>query len=444
MTRTTTQWLVSIACACFIYLNPSFTAAQSASPSSNDTTADLKFAVYLSRRGVRSPTGMPAQYNSYSFASWPVWDVPPGYLTAHGYQLMKLFGAYDRMELAKEGLLSASGCEDASKVTFYADSDQRTRETGKAMAEGLFPGCHPDVQSLPEGTNDPLFHFHATETQLGANTPAQATAAIAGRLGGDPAHLTEAYRTQLEVLDTILATCGSAASSPQKRISLFEVPATLTPGSGGHVAELRSPLNTASTLVENLLLEYTQGMEASSVGWGCVDGAKLRSLMELHTAATDLTERTPIMARIQASNLLAHISDAIAQAVTNEANHGVPGKRENRALFLIGHDSNLTNIAGLLNLTWIADGRRDDTPPGGALIFELWRDRKTGQFSVRTYFTVQTLEQMRSSATVTLSNPPERVPVFLPGCSGKDFSCPLPAFMQTVQQSIDTHYVTVR
>jgi len=387
---------------------------------------------------------MPAQYNPYSLAPWPTWDVPPGYLTAHGYQLMKLFGAYDRMELAKEGLLSASGCEDANKVAFYADSDQRTQETGKALAEGLFPACHTDVQFRPEGTNDPLFHFHPTQAQLGVKTPAQATVAIAGRIGGDPANLTEAYRSQLGTLDTILATCGSAASPQQKRVSLFNIPATLAPGSGGHVAELRSPLNTASTLVENLLLEYTQGMEASSVGWGCVDGPKLRFLMELHTAATDFTERTPIMARIGASNLLAHISDAINQAVTQKAIHGIPGKPGDRALFLIGHDTNLTNIAGLLNLTWIADGRRDDTPPGGALIFELWRDRKTGQFSVRTYFTVQTLEQMRSSATLTLSNSPERVPVFLPGCSETDYSCLLPAFMQTVQHAIDTRYVTAK
>jgi len=442
MTQTMSRWLIFI--ACFICLNSPFTTAQSATSSSNNTASDLKFVVYLSRHGVRSPTGMPEQYNPYSLAPWPAWDVPPGYLTEHGYQLMKLFGAYDRMELAKDGLLSPSGCEDVKKVTFYADSDQRTRETGKALAEGLFPECHTDVQFRPEGTNDPFFHFHPTQAQLGVNTPAQTTAAIAGRIGGDPANLAEAYRTQLGTLDTILATCGTAASAQQKRVSLFDITATLTPGSGGHVAELRGPLNTASSLVENLLLEYTQGMEASSVGWGCVDGPKLRSLMELHSAATDFTERTPILAKIAASNLMAVIDKSIERAVTQKAIHGIPGRPGDRALFLIGHDTNVTNIAGLLNLTWIADGRRDDTPPGGALIFELWRDRKTGQFSVRTYFTVQTLEQMRSSATLTLSSPPERVPVFLPGCSEKDFSCPLPAFTQTVEHAIDARYVTAR
>jgi 4-phytase/acid phosphatase len=442
MVHTLSRWLIFL--ACMICLNSQFTAAQSTTSSSSSTSSDLKFVVYLSRHGVRSPTGLPEQYNPYSLAPWPAWDVPPGYLTAHGYQLMKLFGAYDRMELAQEGLFSASGCTDANRVSFYADSDQRTRETGKALAEGLFPGCHTDVQFLPEGTNDPLFHFHPTQAELGVNSPAQATAAIAGRIGGVPANLTEAYRTQLGTLDTILATCGTAATPPQKRTSLFDIPATLTQGSGGHVAELRSPLNTASTLVENLLLEYTQGMEVSSVGWGCVDAVKLRSLMELHSAATDYTERTPALAKIAASNLLSVIDKSIEQAVTQKVIHGIPGKPGDRALFLIGHDTNLTNIAGLLNLTWIADERRDDTPPGGALIFELWRNRHTGQFSVRTYFTVQTLEQMRSSATLTLSSPPQRVPVFLPGCSQKDYSCTYATFTQTVQHAIDSRYVTTR
>ena len=297
------------------------------------------------------------------------------------------------------------------------------------------------MQFLTEGTNDPLFHFHPTQTQLASKIPAEAIAAIAGRIGGDPDNLTGAYRAKLATLDKILATCGPADSLQKKRISLFDIPATLSQGSGGHVTELRSPLNTASTLAEILLLEYTEGMDTPKVGWGCVNGIKLRSLMDLHSAAVDFTERTPIMARIGASNLLAHISDAIQQAVTQQTIPGSPSKPADRALFLIGHDTNLTNVAGLLNLTWIADGRRDDTPPGGALIFELWRDRKTGEFSVRTYFTVQTLEQMRFSTALSLSAPPERVPVFLPGCSGKDLSCPWVSFSQTIQQAIDRRFV---
>jgi len=409
---------------------------------STSKDADLKYVVYISRHGVRSPTGKPAQYNTYSAAAWPEWDAPPGYLTAHGYHLMELFGSYDRLQLANEGLLSVTGCEDSSRVTFYADSDQRTRETGKAIAQGLFPGCNVPVKSLSEGMNDPLFHPRPSD--FGPVDPALATAAIAGRIGNSPASITEAYRAQIGAMDNILASCGVAPSAPQKRVSLFDVPASLAPGKGEHLAELRGPLNAASSLVENLLLEYTEGMSADHVGWGCVTGANLRSLIDLHTAATDFTLRTPALARIQASNLLDHLVRSLQQAAENKKIAGAPGKPTDRALFLIGHDTNLTSIAGLLGLTWIADGRRDDTPPGGALVFELWKDRSSGKYSVRTFFTVQTLEQMRSSTELNLSNPPQRVPLFLPGCSGSDFFCSWPSFQKALRGSIDPLHVDNR
>lgn len=410
--------------------------AQTDSATTADQDANLKFVVYLSRHGVRSPTGKPAQYNSYSAGLWPTWDVPPGNLTPHGFRLMELFGAYDRMQLASEGLLRPQGCDDANHVVIYADSDQRTRETGKALESGLFPGCDtPAVLGLPEHTPDPLFHSLAAGTTTVLSQ--LAVAAIAGRIGGDPNNLTSIYHARLNDLDAILARCGAHADSVQTRISIFEVPTVLTAGKGDHPVELRGPLNTASTLAENILLEYTQGFDNANVGWGCVDGDHLRALLELHTAASDFTQRTPLIAQLEASNLLDHIQRAIQQAAGGKAIAGAISRPTDRALFLVGHDTNLSNVAGLLNLTWIADGRRDDTPPGASLVFELWHSREANADFVRVFYTSQTLEQMRSEVALTLNTPPVRVPVFIPGCSGEDFSCSLPSFIQIVSHAIE-------
>ena len=417
-------------------------SAQTVPEASPSQDADLKFVVYVSRHGVRSPTGKPEQYNSYSIAPWPAWEVAPGYLTQHGYELMELFGAYDRMKLVKQGLMKTNGCEDATHITIHADSDQRTRETGRALAAGLLPGCPVAVQALPEGAVDPLFH----DTPAGIDHPDHelATAALRGRMGGDPNNLTDTYRPQIAALDQILATCGTPAAREAKRISLLEVPAKLAPGTGDKLAELRGPLSMASTLTENLLLEYTQGMDALNVGWGCVDGAKLRSLVELHTAAADFAQRTTVIARAQGSNLLDHVLRALEQVATGKPVAGAPSTQGDRALFLVGHDTNLANIAGMLNLTWIVDRRRDDTPPGGALIFELWEARSTGNYFVQTWYTAQTLEQMRSASILTLSNPPQGVHLYVPGCSKTDLSCPWPAFRKNLKQAVDLRYVDPR
>jgi 4-phytase / acid phosphatase len=88
-------------------------------------------------------------------------------------------------------------------------------------------------------------------------------------------------------------------------------------------------------------------------------------------------------------------------------------------------------------LTWLIDGRLDDTPPGGALVFELWKKNGQPGYSVRTYYTSQTLDQMRNATPLSLTTPPERVPVFIPGCSQADQSCDWAAFQATVQSIID-------
>ncbi len=83
----------------------------------------------------------------------------------------------------------------------------------------------------------------------------------------------------------------------------------------------------------------------------------------------------------------------------------------------------------------------DQKPIQGALVFEVWRKPSSGEYSVRTYFSAQTLEQMRSSAPLTLAGPPERVPVFIPGRSRAELSCTLAAFLQLLDRVSDKRAV---
>jgi 4-phytase / acid phosphatase len=433
MTRT--LWLL----ACCFLLTEWLASAQSISTTVPAAGAHLQFVVYLTRHGVRSPTGDSGQYDAYSSAIWPKWSVPPGNLTPHGFELMKLFGAYDRSYFARHGLLSPNGCTGASRIVILADSDERTRDTAEALAKGMFPACPVSVKALPENHPDPL--FHSMRAGVGKPDRALAFAAIEGRIGGNASNLTAAYRPQLNVLDHILAGCGRTAGTNFRRISIFDVPSSQRRSHGDRSAKLRGPLSVGSSMAETLLLEYAEGMKGADLGWGCLNEGELREVMQIHTAHVDYTERTPVIARMDASNLLDHILAALEQSVARKPVPGAPGKPGDHALFLVGHDTNIVTVAGLLNLNWILDGRRDDTPPGGALIFELWRSA-SGEYSVRVFYTAQTLEQMRQAQRLTLANPPPRVPVFVPGCGRKDMSCSLDEFAATVRRSINPAYVS--
>jgi 4-phytase/acid phosphatase len=396
---------------------------------------ELKFVAIVTRHGVRPPTVSNDQIDPYSAEPWPKWDVPPGYLTAHGRALMKLFGVYDRAQFARAGLLGPSGCADAEHVYFWADTDERTIETGHALVEGMLPGCGVEVHSAPAGTRDPLFSPIAAG--VGHADPDLAVAAVSGRIGGHPEALLAAYRPALETMRQVL-TGGKTVKQP-----LLELPVSLGPTAGG-LAEMRGPLTTAASLAEDFLLEYTNGMEGRDLGWGRLTESNLRQMMMLHVAYTDLTRRTPQIGRTSASNLLSHVAKAMEQAVTGKTVPGAIGKAGDRMLVIVGHDGNLSNIQGTLNLTWLLpDYQPNDTPPGGALVFELWRQPAGGEYSVRTYYTAQTLEQMRKALPLTLDSPPAKATVFIPGCSTAKAGspCDWKAFQRTIETSIDPAFV---
>jgi 4-phytase/acid phosphatase len=140
---------------------------------------------------------------------------------------------------------------------------------------------------------------------------------------------------------------------------------------------------------------------------------------------------------------LAHVLLSLEQAESGKSTAGALGRPGDVLLVLAGHDTNLSNLSGMLGLSWKLPGYQpDDTPPGGALIFSLWRDSVTGQFSVKLRYLAQTLDQMRDASPLSIAAPPASQDVSMPGCEDahEDKACPWETARSLMQRATDPQF----
>jgi 4-phytase/acid phosphatase len=193
---------------------------------------------------------------------------------------------------------------------------------------------------------------------------------------------------------------------------------------------LGGALRTASTFAELLLLEYVNGFPMSDVGWGRITRDQMTRVFRLHTTAFDIEQRTPYVAALQGSALL----EKILGALTDEAG-GTPGSAPPGASFVayVGHDTNIANVAAMLGLTWQQPGyQKDQTPPAGALVFEL-RETDAGARTVEVFYVAQSLDDMRAAQ----GDRAMRTRVAVPDCDRAWSACPLAEFAKLVREKLD-------
>lgn len=261
----------------------------------------LRYVVIISRHGIRTPLWAMGRAEQYLDPASPNWGLRPGYLTPHGRAAIELMGAYYRDWLFSKHLISNSGCQDAGRVLIWADTYERTLESGRAFSESFMPGCGVEIHSISGAKRDPLF------------------------------------------------------------------------------------------------------------------------------------------ARGKARDLLQHVLLSMEQAETGKTAPGALDDPADRVLILVGHDTNLAEISGVLGLSWHLTGyRKGAIPPGGALIFSLWRGPATTGDFVRTQFVAQSLDEIRDLVPLSLSSPPESQDLPIRGCDAAAPSggCSWPAFQAALKRAI--------
>jgi 4-phytase/acid phosphatase len=378
------------------------TAGPAATPATDDGLR-LERVVMLMRHGVRPPTKPTIGPPGTADKPWPKWGAGFGELTPHGYDAVKLLGAWDREHWEALGLLPADRCLDETELAMEASYKTRTQDTARALAEGMMPGCPVAIPHPASDEDDFLFHPLAT------GKPAyDAAAAIAQARARQPqGGMAQEIRDNaglFSLLDEALGCCTPATCGDGKAraCDLSRQPAALETADDGAVS-VGDPFSLASTIGQTFLLEYLEGMPMKDVAWGRVDEAGIGKLLEFHVLKYKYEARTPYVALRTAAPLASRMLDAL--------DHGA------KLTVLAGHDTNIAQLGGFFDLHWTVPGYpRDDPPPGGALGFELLSDADGAKY-VRAFYRSQTMPQVRELQPLDDDNPASWEILPIPGCA---------------------------
>lgn len=395
----------------------------------------LERAVLLQRHGVRAPTEVPAALARYSAQPWPSWPVPAGELTPGGRRALAVMAAYLRARYAGLGLLRRNGCPAPGELYVWADgADQRTRASGAVMAAGLAPGCRVAAQ-YAAGGRDALFHPPARTCRL---DPRAAQAAVMGRVAGNLNALGSRYERARRALQAVLWPGVRDCTGSDTRCLMARGRNRLTVDHGK--LKLTGPLKVGATLAENLLLEYADGLPSDQIGWGRTASLqRLQEILPLHVRYADLFRRTPDIAASGGAPLAQAMLTLLERRPLSGAFPGAPPVPPSARLVLfLGHDTNLSNMGGMLGLDWTLPGEPDSTAPDTTLALELWRNGHDGRRYVRAVVIYQTLAELRAEAMGSRAGVQRRAAeallLTLPGCTLS--RCPLEAVRAHIESRV--------
>jgi 4-phytase/acid phosphatase len=275
----------------------------------------------------------------------------------------------------------------------------------------MAPSCGIDVDFPANPDADVEFHpLDAGVMPIDADEALRAVQALAPP-GGMQAELA-AHADGFKLLDQALGCTGPRA---QSGCSLAAMPPAIVRNEGDR-PDIGDPFGIASTVSQTFLLEYLEGMPMSDVAWGRLSRQQIEDLLEFHSLKFYYEGRAPYVAARAASPLASRMLEAM--------------QRGPKLTVLVGHDTNIADLGGFLDLHWkVPSYPRDDPPPGGALGFEVLSDAKGRQF-VRAFYRSQTMDQVRRLQRLSTANAPSYEYLPIPGCASL---CPIAGFEALVK-----------
>ncbi len=377
----------------------------------------LDKVVSLTRHGVRPQTNTD-KLDKATGLKWPKFDVADGQLTGHGYTGMWQQGTYFINQWKTAGLNIDSQCPDDNQYFLWTSPSPRIKATGKAMADGMFPGCGIAALSVNSqyGPLFELYHLHAAHPDK-----AVMKQQIMARMGS-PKQAAERYQSAVDLLRNTV--CAQTKDS----CHFLDKPWGVKFKSTGK-PKLVGPGEVGATIGETIRLQYSDNMPTKDVAFGHgVDANTIKALMAIHAAQYQLALDTPEFAAHNGSLLMRQILSAVT-AKTNLAQQWPGDTRLQRPLvMLLGHDTNIAEIQTMLDFNWqLAGYPANDVPPGGTLSFARFHKQGSTQEYVRVRFSARSLDQWRSLTPLTPQSPLLHQDLNFKGCEKTEVGtlCPL-------------------
>ena len=449
-----------------LLLNVISSAPSTACAAPGIDNSQLAKTVILCRHGVRSPLQDDKTLAQWSKRAWPAWPVSPGHLTKRGSTLIRAQGQALRQHLAWIGLFPETGCLSPDTVFLYADVSQRTQETGKALAEGLAPGCGLTVtiEKGTESSHSPLFHPVKSGRQPSPVLSQEARQDLLNKIKEIRSELS----TPMASLSALLGPASPSLCVPSREdCLLLDIPDRLhipPPGSHQQIS-LKGGMSIASTFSEILLLQTLEWpvrsqsipvMQATLSDSTALSPAGHKALqiilaprqdipdvplhlpvpenrrtvlsdspsetimtnpettldlLQVHTAIQNTVQRQPEVAASDGGALL----DLMSLLLTGDS--PLPAANQALLVCLVGHDTNIDNVAGLLNAHWNnAPFPPDSTPPGSMLVLNLWNSPQ-GKLVQAEYLRLPLTTFLSTDEAVMAQAALVRHPIALPGAT---------------------------
>lgn len=357
--------------------------------------------VVFSRHNIRSPLSTPGSDLSKVIPSsytWVDWGVEAAYLTPRGERIEQKMGIWFR------GQLKIYASLNESNTLIYSNSKQRTIKTAENFIAGFKPTL-PLLYLYQDDSMDPL--FNPAYTLMNDNLEKRIIAEM-NEIGGVEGTADNPYKGILTAVENIsddirfmeevigFKDSPFAKEKQLEHLPLKEMSIILTEG---YEPAMKGDYKLVNSIADALVLQYYETGKAFGKD---ISLDEIRRIGKVKTVYDEVLFANHTTAVLVSNPLVKKIKEEICDSTR-------------KFTFLCGHDSNIASITSALGmkLPKTINAVEFTSPIGSKIVFEVYK--KDNAKFVKVNLIYASVNQLRETQEISLSNPPMTLPIDFEG-----------------------------